>query len=145
MKVKNRKFVFIGEDGEPEKNDDGSLKVNDLYRGFLNEESYTKQFEKTTKNLANREKEALKKYNDLKKEQEIDKLLKNKGIDSQFVTLVKKAINKEDDIKQIEDSVSELLKNAPRMKKVLDTGGSNPGKNDGQDDDQKREYIKIIG
>lgn len=144
MKLKERKVIFIGEDGKPETNADGTFKTNDLYRGFTDQEAYTKQFKKNIKNVSNREQEALKKYNVLKKDQEIEKLLQDSGIDSQFIDLIKKGINKDDDIKNIKNSLTEILKKSPRMKKVLDTGGSNLTKDD-ETHNNPEKHTRIIG
>ena len=145
MKIKNKKIVFIGEDGKPETNADGTFKIQTIYRGFTEQESYTKQFQKKAKNLTKREDEALKKYHDLKKEQEIDRLLQDNGIDNQFITLVKKTINKDEDIEKIKTSINELITKIPKIKKTLNTGGINLIKDDEKDDIPSDEYQKIIG
>ncbi|WP_215825491.1 hypothetical protein [Spiroplasma endosymbiont of 'Nebria riversi'] len=73
-----QKIVFIGEDGQPEKNADGTFKVKNLYRGFTEQNDYTANFQEKAKNLLQRETDALKKL--ANKEKDIWRIKKNKKL-----------------------------------------------------------------
>ncbi|WP_342263927.1 hypothetical protein [Spiroplasma endosymbiont of Clivina fossor] len=130
MKIRDKKIVFIGEDGQPEKNADGTFKVKNLYRGFTEQNDYTANFQEKAKNLLQRETDALKKLADkekeyltFKKEQEINKLIQDANIDNQFINFVKNSINFENDIEVIKNDINNFVVTMPKIKHTLDTGG----------------------
>ncbi|WP_342263907.1 hypothetical protein [Spiroplasma endosymbiont of Clivina fossor] len=136
MKIRDKKIVFIGEDGQLEKNADGTFKVKNLYRGFTEQNDYTANFQEKAKNLLQRETDALKKLADkekehltFKKEQEINKLIQDANIDNQFINFVKNSINFENDIEVIKNDINNFVATMPKIKYTLDTGGV-PNKTD---------------
>lgn len=147
MKIKEQKIIFIGEDGKPETNADGTFKIVNLYRGFTEKTEYTKLFQDNAKNITKREQKALKELEELKKNEVVNKVIKEANIDDQFSDLIKNIIGDETDIEKIKTNINNLVKEKPKLKKVLNTGGSNSSKSDKVSDDSntKTEPIKVIG
>lgn len=114
--LKNQKIVIIGDDGQPQKNADGTFKIVDLYRGSISKDEHTEYLTKKATNLNEKNKDLENKLNEYinkDKTSQIDNLFNELKIDPAFRNILN--IDNNLEIKDIKNNLSNLIKDNPKL------------------------------
>lgn len=125
-KLKDIDIVRIGEDGQPLKDEQGNFKVEKLYRGFTDQESYSATIEEKAGNALKKKAEVEKELESFKtqeKQKSIANIYNEFGIDSNFTDLVDLAIDKTKSLDDIKTDIKKLVESKPSLKKQEASGG----------------------
>lgn len=123
--LKNVKIVIIGDDGQPVKNEDGTLNIIDLYRGSTSKDEHTVYLKDKAKKLVDDNNILIQRINSYEledKKRNVLNIFKEKKIDDSFFEILK--IDYSKDIKNISEELDAYIKTNPKILKIENnTGG----------------------